>query len=138
MAQTTRVELITDHAYVHTFRTAHYVVATRFVRQDEHDIDLSWDTTGEALAQLRAGITQAFGTIVEVIDTKTLQVIGASSLWGSIYENPARLLSEHRHPNYAYRNTLTSKATNNHVAHYYPDLVREAIREARWALNSHR
>lgn len=92
-------------------------------------------------SKLDSGEYVAFGSIVTVeMDGET---IGEDSLWGSVYSlgTIAEFWTAHRDRNPMNRNCSIMRA--NHpagpkvsICHYFPDMVREAIREARIMLNS--
>ena len=100
------------------FETANFVV--RATIQPDCDVDISFDETSETRDKLDSGEWQAFGTIVTV-EHKGI-VLGESSLWGSIYAKPADFFTEH----YGSR--------PKGFGSYFPDMVREAIGEARKTL----
>jgi hypothetical protein len=114
------------------FETASFVV--RATVQEDSDVDVSFDETSETRDKLNSGEWQAFGTIVTVEHNG--RVLGESSLWGSIYAKPAEFFDAHRAPDPMERNCSIMRAAKGRVAicHYFPDMVREAIGEARKTL----
>ena len=112
------------------FKTAQFTVRARIV--DDYSVDTSFDETGETVERLERGDWSAFGTIVEVI--KNDRVIGESSLWGNIYADPREFFVSHWDSEADYRNTLDMESKNSAVCHYFPELVREAIADARKTL----
>ena len=112
-----------------SFETAQFrVVAT--IEPDE-DLDLSFDETGEVAEDLDAGRSVAFRTCVEVLDKQTGAVLGSDHLGGSIYTDPSRFFESHRDSPDSDRNTLANKARGVVIGHYFPDMVRVAVAEAR-------
>ena len=115
------------------FETANFVV--RATMESDWDVDISFDETSETRDKLDSGEWQAFGTVVTVeLDGA---ILGTSSLWGSIYADPAEFFDAHRAPDPMHRNcSLMRAAKGDRVAicHYFPDMVREAIGEARKTL----
>lgn len=106
------------------FETANFIV--RATIQQDYDLDLSWDEDGETRAKLESGEYQSFGTIVTV-EHKGLE-LGSDSLWGSIYANPSDFFKEH------VGLAAKSRADGCNYGCYFPDMIREAIREARKSL----
>ena len=103
-----------------------------------YDLDLSWCETGETAAKLDSGEWEAFDTRVTV--ELNGRVIGEDSLHGSIYENPADFFSDHRGADPMNRNCTIMRAAwrgegnpdaKVSICHYFPDMVRQAIAEAR-------
>ena len=101
----------------------------RAVIEPDHDVDLSWDESGETAEKLESGEWEAFGTIVTV--ERNGHVIGEDSLWGSIYADPAEFFTAHRDPDPANRNCSLNGTA---IGHYFPDMVRSAIADARRTL----
>lgn len=87
------------------------------------DLDLSWDETGETAENLANGFWEAFDTRVAVYLNGAK--IGEDWLCQSIYENPADFFTEH------YGIAAKSRADGCNYGAYFPDMVREAIGEAR-------
>jgi hypothetical protein len=97
-----------------------------------HDVDLSWDDTGETREKLESGAWEAFDTCVSV-RLNGIE-IGANYLGQSIYEDPQGFFSEHRDADPMSRNCSVMRAAKgDHVCicHYFPGMVSEAVREAR-------
>lgn len=100
---------------MYRFETANLIV--RATIEPDSDVDTSFDETGETKAKLASGEYEAFGTVVTVSTTSGIK-LAESSLWGSIYAVPSDFFTEHR----------------GNPGHYFPDMVREAVAEARKAL----
>lgn len=115
------------------FETANFVI--RATIQPDEDIDMSWDEDGETREKLNSGEYQAFATIVTVAHNGL--VLGESSLWGSIYTKPEDFFTGHRNANPMNRNCSAMRAVhggNVTICHYFPDMVSEAVGQARKAI----
>jgi hypothetical protein len=118
------------------FETANFIV--RATIQPDNDVDTSFDETGETDAKLSSGEYQSFGTIVRVATRDGIE-LGCDSLWGSIYANPRDFFADHRNSDAMNRNSSIMRAAqgeNVAICHYFPDMVREAIRDARKTLTN--
>lgn len=114
------------------FETRAFAVECYFT--PDQDVDVSFDETGETAANLASGLWSSFGTEVVVVHKVTGIELGYSSLWGSIYGEPLDFLSDHRSPDPLNRNSAAMRAVNGDsavVCHYFPELIRQAVREAR-------
>jgi hypothetical protein len=127
---------------VWTFRTARFSIVLQ-IEQDygyQYDGD---DPEGETQAKLDSGEYVAFDSRVRVFfhsDRGPIEV-GSDSLGGSVYaagEVP-EFWTAHRDPNPMNRNCSIMRA--NHpagpmvaICHYFPDMVKQAIAEARATL----
>lgn len=112
------------------FQTAHFVITAETV--PDYDADLSWMTLAE-LRKVETGEYEVFGTIVRV-KTRTGVQLGEASLWGSVYADPKEFFTAHRDPDPMNRNCTIMRAAKGEevvIGHYFPDLVREAISNAR-------
>lgn len=94
------------------------------------DLDLSWDDDGSTREGLESGLYQAFDTDVRVTHKATGAELGSDSLGQSIYERPRDFLAEH------VGLAAKSRADGCNYGSYFPDMVREACREARKTLRS--
>lgn len=115
------------------FQTKHFAVVATI--EEDYDLDLSWDEDGETRQKLESGEYQSFGTVVTVYANGVK--VGEDSLWGSIYENPKDFFSGHRDANPLNRNSSIMRAANGAntvMCHYFPSMVREAIKDARATL----
>lgn len=100
--------------------------------QPAMDLDLSWDETGETAERIERGELIAFDAQAAVFLNGAL--IGADYLSGNIYESAQDFISGHRDPDPMNRNCSIMRAErgeNVAVCHYFPGMIREAIREAR-------
>ena len=116
------------------FETANFTV-TAYAVPDE-DCDLSW-ADAEEIEAIRSGRHVVFGTIVEVTDS-TDRVISSDSLCGSVYADAREFFVAHRDRDPMNRNcTLYRIARGGSpdakvaICHRFPDMVRQAISEAR-------
>jgi hypothetical protein len=64
--------------------------------------------------------------------------IGSDVLGGCSYNSFREFYSSHRDRDPANRNTLAMKASNRAICHYFPDMVRQAISDARATLGMDR
>jgi len=97
--------------------------------EPDQDPDLSFDDTGETAEKLESGEWEAFQTKVAVIDAHGVE-IGTDYLGGSIYSNPKDFFTEHY--------GLAAKGRKDGCTYgaYFPDMVREAVGEARTYLKA--
>jgi len=120
---------------VWTFSTARFEIKLRLEHIDGYQYDGD-DEDGETQAQLDGGELVAFDSSVEVwLDD---ECIGRSSLGGSVYghSNFHEFWTAHRDPNPANRNCTSMRGQhpagpNVSICHYFPDMVHEAVQEAR-------
>jgi hypothetical protein len=120
---------------MYRFETASYLV--RATIEPDDDVDLSFDETSETRDNLESGEWQAFCTMVTVEHKETGVVLGKDTLCGSIYDKPADFFSSHRSPDPMNRNCSMMRAArgdNSVICHYFPDMVRGAISDARKTL----
>jgi len=69
-------------------------------------------------------------------DEQGLLELGSAVLGGCSYNSVEEFYTSHRDPDPANRNMLANKDANICICHYFPDMVREAIWEARKTLKS--
>lgn len=115
------------------FETDNFTV--RATIEADQDVDISFDETDETRDKLASGQWMAFGTIVTVEHAGI--ELGSASLWGSIYAKPHEFFSDHRGADPMNRNCSIMRAANGgntSICHYFPDLVKEAIEDARRTL----
>lgn len=115
---------------VWSFRTKRFRVSLIIERERGYQYDGD-DQDGETQAELDSGELVAFNSRVEVeLDGN---VIGTDALFGSVYKDgeESDFWTDHRNPNPDNRNTLAMKERRVCICHYFPDMVREAISEAR-------
>jgi hypothetical protein len=120
---------------VWSFRSGRVRVALE-IRQDvgyRYDGD---DEDGETQAALDCGEMVAFDSTLTVeVDG---QEVGSDHLGGSVYYfgQESEFWTAHRDPNPANRNSTANPREGVCIGHYFPDMVREAIREARETLKT--
>lgn len=121
---------------VWTFKTARFAVTLALDYQHGYEYDGD-DENGETQAKLDSGEYVAFDSCVTVkLDG---DVIGRDWLGSSVYaaDEVSEFWTAHRlERDPAYRNTLANKARKVCICHYFPDMVRQAIAEARKALHA--
>lgn len=109
------------------------------------DIDLSWCETGETARNLDSGEWEAFDTCVSV-EFNGVE-IASDWLCQSIYADPREFFTDHRCADPMNRNCTIMRAAWRGegnpdakvlICHYFPDMVRTAIAEARAWLASAR
>lgn len=113
--------------------------------EPSQDLDLSWCETGETQANLESGLWEAFDTRVTV--SLNGMVVGEDWLCGSIYADPQEFFTDDRSADPMNRNCTIMRAAwrgegnpdaKVSICHYFPDMVRTAIGEARAWLASAR
>ena len=100
--------------------------------EESQDLDLSWDDTGEVREKLDSGEFVAFDTKVSVWLNGC--EIGTDWLCQSIYADASDFFADHRDPDPMNRNCSLMRAALGDrvcIGHYFPNMVREAISEAR-------
>lgn len=115
-----------EQTEMYRFETANFIV--RATVTPDHDVDVSFDDTGEVKENLSSGEWQAFETAVTV-SYKGIE-LAADYLGGSIYADPRDFFSEH------IGLAAKSRADGRNYGAYFPGMVREAIREARKVLTN--
>lgn len=115
---------------VWTFETARFTVGLSIEELSGYRYDGD-DEDGETQAALDRGDYVAFDSKVW-IECDGVE-IAADYLGSSVYavETVKDFWQAHRDADPANRNTLAMRATNRCVGHYFPDMVRNAIAEAR-------
>lgn len=103
------------------FKTKNFSIIASIEPDD--DLDLSFDDTGEVKEKLDTGELEAFQTTVRVLYRG--EEVGADYLGGSIYAEPADFFKEHLGI------AAKSRADGVNYGCYFPQMVREAINEAR-------
>lgn len=120
---------------VWTFETARFTIALELTPCDY--LDLTWDETGETADMIDRGIWEAFDSrVVVYLDGRE---VGSDSLGQSIYERPSDFWEGHRAADPMDRNCTIMRAArggNVCIGHYFPDMVREAIADARRTLRN--
>lgn len=122
---------------VWSFETAKLRVVLQVDRNRHYKYDGD-DESGEVQDKLNSGEYVAFGSTVIVTLKATGKEIGFDYLGGSVYgmDNYAEFWTAHRDPDASNRNTLAMRAQNRAVGHYFPDMVKQALRNARREINS--
>lgn len=97
------------------------------------------DADGETQANIDSGEYIAFSSAVFVAMKENGNVIASNYLGGSVYaaNEVKEFWTAHRDPNAMNRNCSAMRAArggNVSIGHYFPDMVREALAEARRAL----
>lgn len=117
---------------VWSFRTPRFVVALSLEYERGYQYD-GEDPDGETQAKLDSGEYVAFDSVVSVALDGT--IISQDWLSGSVYSDGSEreFWQGHRDPNPAHRNCAANECR---VGHYFPGMVREAIKEARRVLAS--
>ena len=133
MAHNTRATFGT----VWTFKAGRFVVSLELIRDHGYQYD-GEDEDGETQAALDAGQLVAFDSFVSVeLDGEQ---IGADALCGSVYgrDEVAAFYSDHRSADPMNRNCSIMRAArgNCSICHYFPDMVRQAIAEARGTIEA--
>lgn len=122
------------------FETAKLVVSLEIERDRHYDYDGEDNFTaeypqGETHMKLRSGEYVAFESRV-VIRLKDESHVADASLYGSVYgaDNYSDFWTAHRDPDAMNRNCEAMRAAkggNVAICHYFPDMVRQAISQAR-------
>lgn len=113
------------------FDTANFSIVA-YIEPEEYAPDFDDD---EIVEEINNGTCEWFCTTVEV--RKNDKVIGSDHLGGSAYYRPSEFFDAHRDRDPMHRNCsiFTAKNPNTVICHYFPDMVRQAIREARETLS---
>lgn len=117
------------------FRTKNFIVELQLERIHGYRYDGD-DEEGETQAAIDLGDLHAFESTVNVYLRGEDEPIGSDNLYGSVYDNPDEFFTAHRDPDPKNRNC--SLYPDRRICHYFPDMVREAIREARETLIARR
>lgn len=118
------------------FKTARFTVALEIAHDDSYRYD-GEDADGSTQFDLDTGELVAFDSRVVVeLDG---QEIGADHLGGSVYRagDESAFWTDHRDPDPMNRNCSIMRAARGEncvICHYFPDMVRVAIAEARKTL----
>ena len=116
------------------FTTEHFRVSLEFAPSEYPD--LSW-ADEEQLDLIERGVYQVFDSrVVIYMDGRE---IAADYLGESVYKNPEEFYTAHRDHDPMNRNCSIMRRTkgdNVSICHYFPDMVRIAISEARQYLHN--
>ena len=118
---------------VWTFKTARFLVSLAIAQDYGYQYDGD-DPDGETQAKLDNGEYVAFDSRVTVeLDGR---VIGEDNLGGSVYgaNECSEFWRAHWNSAAKYRNTLAQKYRHCVICHYFPDMVAQAVAEARATL----
>lgn len=114
---------------VWSFKTAQYEV--RLLVEPE---TTRWDGDDASVQEdIDNGNVAWFVATVEVL--KGGYVVGRDHLGGCCYQTIAEFYRSHWNSPYDGRNTLTLRAKDRAICHYFPEMVRHAIAEARNTLD---
>lgn len=119
-------------APVWSFKTRRFLVSLTVSRIRGYQYD--GDDDGETQALLDSGEYVAFESVVRVeLDGEE---IAADYLGGSVYDadRVPEFWQAHRDADPNNRNTLAMRERNTSIGHYFPDMVRNAIADARGLL----
>lgn len=123
---------------VWSFKSGHFVVSLEVTEDYGYQYDGD-DENGEVQAKLDSGEYVAFDSSVYVrLNGRT---IGEDHLGGSVYgvDEMADFWEAHRTSEPAYRNcSVSGRPAGTVIGHYFPDMVRTAVREARATLAADR
>lgn len=113
---------------LYEFHTDRFTIACTADYDLDHD--LSWRDADQVAYDDAHGVEYYQ---FDVTVTYRGRIIGRSSLGGSGYSDPRTFVKEHRDPNPMNRNCTPMRAARGNVCicHYFPDMVREALAEAR-------
>ena len=122
---------------VWSFETAKYRISLHIEPEYGYRYDGD-DPDGEIQRKLDNGAYEMFNSTVKVI--KNGHVVGTAYLGASVYDSNkiAEFWTAHRDPDPMNRNCSIMRAKSGekvNICHYFPDLVREAIAEARKTLD---
>jgi|SRR6185312_2272160 len=113
-----------------TFETARFAVEFHAEPEDldpadsfEFPEDIEFATSGDP--------EHWFGAAVYVRDKATGEIIGRDYLGACSYNSFLEFYTSHRGKDPENRNILAMKARNTVICHYFPDMVRQAIADAR-------
>lgn len=115
---------------VWSFKTARHEV--RLLVQEEEDNPADHFDNFEDIEDIRNGRCEWFMARVQVL--RDGKVIGEDILGACAYQSFEDFFASHRTDTADFRNTLANKARGVSIGHYFPDMVRSAISEARQLL----
>ena len=121
------------HGFIWRFDTARYTVACWAEDEDmapedgfEFDDDVAFASTGDPSHWFCA-----FVGVFKGADDENSELIGYDCLGGCSYNSFREFVGGHREGGPENRNCLATKARNTVICHYFPDMVRQALSEAR-------
>src|SRR3954471_7149583 len=115
-----------------SFRTDRFVV-TAYIEPEECSPEDQFDFQ-EDIDAINSGEVEYFCTTVEVRDRLTGVVLGSDHLGGSAYNDPEEFFTAYRDRDPMNRNCSVMRAAkggNVCICHYFPDMIRQACRDAR-------
>lgn len=118
--------------FVWTHETARFLVALSIEPEDDLDPADSFEFP-EDIAAVRNGDVEWFRACVTVYGPEG-EVLGSDSLGGCAYKTVREFYTAHRDPDAMNRNSSIMRAKqgqNVAICHYFPDMVRIAIKAAR-------
>lgn len=122
----------TDNA-LWTFATDRFVVEIHAIEEDTDPAD-SFEFDDD-IAFARSGNPSTwFEAVVVIRDIGSQYVVGCSTLGGCSYNSFQEFYQSHRDKDPMNRNCTVmrvSQGQNVSICHYFPDMIREAIRDAR-------
>lgn len=111
---------------IREFRTDRFRVTVE--AEPDHDLDLSWDDTGEVARKLDSGELMNF-TVHVTVENNRFGVLGESYLGGCIYTHPDEF-QDHKAVGRTNRE-FAAQGERGRCGSYFTDMIREAIDEAR-------
>lgn len=114
------------------FKTKRFTIFLELERERKYKYEGD-DPDGETQARIDNGEFVAFSATVQIYLDDSDNEIASNSLYGCIYDagRVYEFVTDHWNSPPEYRNTLAMKAQNKVICHYFPDMVREAVAEAR-------
>lgn len=122
--------------FLWTHETAHFLVAFHVEPEDMDPAD-SFEFQ-EDIDAVRNGNVEWFQAIVEVYGPHG-ELLGRDTLGGCAYNSVHEFITGHRDPDPMNRNCSLMRAArgdNTVICHYFPDMVRQAISDARDRINA--
>lgn len=119
------------HEFLWTHETARFLIAFHAEPEDTDPAD-SFEREDDIEA-VRNGSVEWFQAVVEVYGPEG-ELLGADSLGGCAYNSIREFYESHRDADPLNRNSSIMRAArgdNVCICHYFPDMVRNAISEAR-------
>lgn len=110
------------------------ILVRAYVQSEDMSPRGSFEDT-ETIEEIENGSIDWFCVTVEVL--KNSHVIGSDHLGGCAYKNASEFFTSHRDPDPMNRNCSIMRAArgdNVSICHYFPDMVKQAIADARHTL----
>lgn len=115
---------------IYRFETARFAIVC-IAEPEEMDPADSFCTDDDVAFAREDDPAHWFCAVVQIVDLAGGAVLGRDSLGGCSYNSFDEFVSSHWRSSPDGRNTLAMKAKNTCVGHYFPDMVRTALAEAR-------